>query len=440
VPSEADTTAQQSVDYYNHALEAGNRIGFIYQKLKEPRSYDYDKVENKRYNERLRMPQFPFELEEREAIITFVLGLVADPPREKYIFQPNDRRAALMAGQQVLEKYNCGGCHILQAEQWKISHAPGEFGEQNQNKTFPYLYPRFSPKELETAAKPDHRGQLHSILTGLPTLAKADGLPMLFDLDGLPLENDAEYSTSEIRNAIDLFAPTIIDGHGYMTGQSPVQMPAAQIDARYPTTGGTLTKYLLPVVTALEQQVNSNASGSEAYGWLPPPLMGEGEKVQTAWLHDFLLDPYPIRPAVFLRMPKFNMSSAEASALVNYFAAVDNARYPYTYSDSRQQSRLEAQEDAYVRSLHKAGVIEELPPVGSTQRFDDAMRAVTNGNYCVKCHLVADYAPPGSNRAKAPNLADVYRRLRPEYTRDWIANPKTILPYTSMPVNIPYDA
>jgi hypothetical protein len=32
----------------------------------------------------------------------------------------------------------------------------------------------------------------------------------------------------------------------------------------------------------------------------------------------------------------------------------------------------------------------------------------------------------------------VYRRLRPDYVRRWIANPKRILPYTGMPVNIPY--
>jgi hypothetical protein len=67
------------------------------------------------------------------------------------------------------------------------------------------------------------------------------------------------------------------------------------------------------------------------------------------------------------------------------------------------------------------------------------MKIVVDGNFCVKCHLVADYSPPGSNRAKAPNLADVYRRLRPEFVRNWIANPKMILPYTSMPVNIPYQ-
>jgi len=72
------------------------------------------------------------------------------------------------------------------------------------------------------------------------------------------------------------------------------------------------------------------------------------------------------------------------------------------------------------------------------QRLDDAMKIVLNGNFCVKCHLVGDYTPAGSIRAMAPQLTEVYRRLRPEYVRDWIANPKMILPYTPMPVNIKY--
>jgi hypothetical protein len=73
------------------------------------------------------------------------------------------------------------------------------------------------------------------------------------------------------------------------------------------------------------------------------------------------------------------------------------------------------------------------------QRLDDAMKIVVNGNFCVKCHIVSDFSPAGSVRAKAPNLADVYRRLRPDFVRDWIANPKMILPFTPMPVNIPYE-
>ena len=40
--AESDTVEQETADYYTSQLEAGSRIGFIYQKLKEPRSYDFD--------------------------------------------------------------------------------------------------------------------------------------------------------------------------------------------------------------------------------------------------------------------------------------------------------------------------------------------------------------------------------------------------------------
>ena len=69
--------------------------------------------------------------------------------------------------------------------------------------------------------------------------------------------------------------------------------------------------------------------------------------------------------------------------------------------------------------------------------MDDALKIVTDNNFCIKCHLLGDFAPKGTNSAKAPQLGDVYHRLRPDYVLDWIANPKRILPYTGMPVNIP---
>jgi hypothetical protein len=267
----------------------------------------------------------------------------------------------------------------------------------------------------------------------------------VLDIDGGQLDNESPYAERELKLGLDLYQPAIVDGSPYLTGQQPVFAATGQIDRRYPTWGGVLTKYLLPVVTSLERQANPNASGAEAYGWLPPPLIHEGNKVQTAWLHDFLLDPYPIRPAVFLRMPKFNMSSSEATALANYFAAVDNAEFPYAYAGNRDRQRLSALETAYTQDVKEKGsddkrqVSTESKAPPGMQRLDDAMKIVTNGNFCVKCHLVSDYSPAGSVRAKAPNLADVYRRLRPEYVRDWIANPKMFLPYTSMPVNIPYE-
>jgi hypothetical protein len=151
-------------------------------------------------------------------------------------------------------------------------------------------------------------------------------------------------------------------------------------------------------------------------------LHNEGKKVQTEWLHDFLMDPTSIRPAVVLRMPNFHMSSEEASKLVNYFAAKDNADFPYEYNERRRGDYL--------------AQIEQSHP----ELLDDAMKIVTDGNYCVKCHSIGDYQVKGAIRTLGPNLDEVYRRLRPEYVRRWVGNPQRTLPYTGMPVNIPYDA
>ncbi|MBC7854059.1 MAG: hypothetical protein IAF94_11535, partial [Pirellulaceae bacterium] len=429
--------AAETEEYFHHQLEAGNRIGFINQKLQEPRSYDFKKTHNKRFNERLRMPQFPFTAEQRESVITFVLGLVAEPPRDKYLYKPSARDAALIAGKKVLEKYNCGGCHVLEAEKWKISYPPGEFGVQATNSTYPFLLQHYSPTELAAQATPDNRNELRSTVSGMPAFAKADGQPIVIDeSDGTAVENGSPYDPSAIKYALDLYKPTLVDGGSYITGQNAVMVARRTIDEKVPATGGVLARYLIPRVTKVEQQSNPNASGAEAFGWVPPPLVGEGTKVQPGWLHDFLLDPYPIRPAVFLRMPKFNMTSREATDLVNYFAAHDNAQYPYELTPTRQDSELSRKEQEY-RVLNPP---TDPEAAGRSVRFDSAMRVVTNNNFCVKCHQVADFVPQGSPRALAPNLADVYRRLRPEYTREWIANPKMILPYTSMPVNIPYDA
>ena len=69
--------------------------------MKEPRSYDYAKLATKDYNDRLRMPLFPLNHEQHEEIITFVLGLVADSPREKYVYRPNPRQQAVEAGEPI---------------------------------------------------------------------------------------------------------------------------------------------------------------------------------------------------------------------------------------------------------------------------------------------------------------------------------------------------
>jgi cytochrome c551/c552 len=416
--------------YYADQLHQGSRIGFIYQKLLEPRSYDYNKTANKRFNERLRMPQFPFNAEEREAVITFVLGLVAEPPREKYLYRPDPRAKAIAEGKIVLEKYNCGACHILEADRWKLSFTPGTFEPQAMPDPpiFPFLQAHFPTSEVTKSATPDASNRLHALIAGIPKTTKAEGLPELVTLDDEELVPEDPYDPRDIKLSVDLVQPALIDGSVHQAGLSKVSVPGSTIASAYTGNGGMLTRYLLPRVTSIAQETNANASGTEAYGWLPPPLFGEGKKVQSNWLYEFLLDPYPIRPAVFLRMPKFNMSPDEATKLVNYFAAVDNAAYPYDAAPMRKNDHLAELQAKYAEKAN------------GRNRLDDAMKIVMDRkNFCAQCHQIADFDPGGSPRAKGPNLADVYRRLRPDYLRDWIANPKMILPYTGMPINIPYN-
>ena len=115
--------------YYNDLLHHG-RAGFLWQKLRDPRSYDYLKTETKGYDERLRMPKFPFNEEDIEAIETFVLGLVADPPAKEYIYRPEGPAKARIEGERMLDRFNCAGCHMLKMPEIRYGGARPNHGQR----------------------------------------------------------------------------------------------------------------------------------------------------------------------------------------------------------------------------------------------------------------------------------------------------------------------
>jgi hypothetical protein len=355
---------------------------------------------------------------------------------------------------------------MLSPEEWRIAFPPDQFGEQPVAKTFPFVPTYFAPDTLAASTATDRAGLARVSVAGVPVIDD-NGIPLAFDDAGDPLDDGTAYLPAKLELPFELWRPAAIHGHAYQVGVLPLNVLSGQVERRYASDGGFLTRYLLQRVVALEKQSNPQAKGAEAWGWLPPPLFGEGSKVQSEWLHSFLLNPYPIRPATFLRMPRFNLSPAEATKVVNYFAAVDDADFPYAYQPPPHLAQKEEQYRSALISAAKQPAEAKPAPVQPApvqpapvqpapgeaaqpvqvsevrledrSRLTDAMRIVVNNNYCVKCHRVGDFEPAGTDRAKAPNLADVYRRLRPDYVRKWIANPKSILPYTSMPVNVPYD-
>lgn len=467
-------------DFYEHKLMSGSRIGFIAQKILEPRSYDFEDVENKPYNDRLRMPQFPFDAAEREAVITFVLGLVAEPPVAEFVYNPNPRQKAILEGRQVLAKYNCGGCHMLEMDQWDLAYTPGQMEGTPAQSLFGFLTQgRPVPNP---AMQANRQGKIRTTLHGLPALVKKVGIPKTADAEGtvVPLDDvhkvlagdkaaleKYENAPLNLRYMINLWQPQwIYTPHGEAApgaaprldpqladvGNQEFGLPIGLVEKYRPANSGFLARYLPARI--IEQEVKGIKlpgsddkfikpptpgfdEGSEVWAYGPPPLVYEGKKVQAEWLHNFLLEPYAIRPAVVLRMPKFNMSRREATQLVNYFAAVDDAEYPYrTHPDS--SGRLATTPISLPAIAPPAAPADGAPAPQPRRddRRDQALKFV--GKNCAGCHQVLDYVPAGSPFAKAPNLARVYERLRPEYLRPWIASPPRILTYTKMNINFAY--
>jgi len=345
------------------------------------------------------------------------LGLVSEPPAEQYLasYKDNPRERAIISGTKMVEQFNCAGCHQLDFQRWDVAFKPGELGaDPSAPSDYSFELPHFTPEEIAKSEKEDRSGRLHGQLYGQP-IVNEKGLP------ATQTENEEgdEFEGGGTGVRFVLWHDTLLNGKPWLIGGKMPLVPENRVTKQYAGRGGDLGRWIYSVVVSDEKKVNPNAKAEEAWGWLPPPLIGEGKKVQTKWLHDFLLEPYAIRPAVVLRMPKFNMSSPEASQLVNFFAARDDAPAPYEF-DARTSSD-------YLTSAE----------MQHHNRLADALKVVTSNDYCVKCHFVGDFKPQGGEKTLGPQLDRVGERLRPDYTQRWVGNPKRILPYTGMPTNIP---
>ncbi|MFM8723806.1 MAG: hypothetical protein ACKON9_01635, partial [Planctomycetaceae bacterium] len=112
--TEEEEAREMTASFFYDSLQRHGRPGFIWQKLRGPRTYDFEKTTTKGYDERLRMPKFPLKEDEIEAIATFVLGLVAEPPASQYVYSPPEREKTRIEGEFLLAKYNCTGCHVVE--------------------------------------------------------------------------------------------------------------------------------------------------------------------------------------------------------------------------------------------------------------------------------------------------------------------------------------
>ncbi len=156
------------------------------------------------------------------------------------------------------------------------------------------------------------------------------------------------------------------------------------------------------------------AAAAEAVALSPPLLyneesrIGEGARVQSHWLHEFLRDPSDkVRPWLEVRMPTFGFTELQLNTLTHYFASLDLVPYPF-----------EPAADLDPRMVATGAVL-----FGSAE--------------CVKCHVVAGKLPNQPPSNMAPDLARARARLRPEWIKSWLKDPQRIVPGTRMPQNFP---
>jgi mono/diheme cytochrome c family protein/predicted nucleic acid-binding Zn-ribbon protein len=139
----------------------------------------------------------------------------------------------------------------------------------------------------------------------------------------------------------------------------------------------------------------------------PPPLNGEGEKVQSNWLYSFLKAPISLRPWLEIRMPTFGLSDDHTTRLVNYFNGLSKVEQPFVYIDDRK-----------IPADH----IDAAKQLVSKEFFD-----------CFSCHQQGDRKPEGPMEGWAPDLNMARQRLNPNWIIKWLHDPQKVQPGTKMP-------
>jgi mono/diheme cytochrome c family protein len=363
--------------FFLNSLEHRQRDGFLHQKLMEPRSFDYHRPMS--WDDRTRMPQFRFargpaakpkgeeteaqaearsEAQAREAVMTFILGLYAEPIPFQYLHRPQGDKLAEAKGRLVLETFNCAGCHQVRAGVYEFKRTGSD-----EDPVVKQLTDALDAARKKNYAA-DHFFPDHNAWAGQKQ-PNADRVL----IHGLPAQEDEGKLILRLTQALSFKDANNPEKDDIRAGE-PIEFDDQALRglvARAEPFGGAFPALMVPYLKVHLSSLGNNEDNALAA--LPPPLLREGERVQPDWLFRFLRNPGEIRPqltrkgdletgTVILRMPRFNMSDDDARALVNYFAAADRQGnpnlgidYPYLKIAQQQPGYLQRRTRTYVERL-----------------------------------------------------------------------------------------
>ncbi len=295
----------------------------------------------KRPDEKLKMPNFYLDDEDVELAVQFLMGL-----REDGI--DDSMKRTLAGDEQVVERasrlmteVNCVGCHRIGQEPSRVA-----FGDDLIEEGLDHGLWMANALEVD----------------GEQVLAEGDWFS---DLIWNPEEEDI-YDTDEYFEEAGLE-----DSHLTLYGHGE----------------GEIGQYI------------------EDKALRPPVLNGQGAKVESDWLYEFLLEPYTVRNHVEVRMPTFGFTEAQSRDLAHWFALRDEQDWPFG-SESEQLD-------------------QDLLATG----------AALFGKYnCNSCHPSGSVLPSNPDKLNwGPDLSMAAERLKGRWINSWLHDPQLVSPGTKMP-------
>ncbi len=138
---------------------------------------------------------------------------------------------------------------------------------------------------------------------------------------------------------------------------------------------------------------------------VPPRIVDETEKVQPAWLYNYLNRPFAMRPWLAIRMPLFNLSYEDKATLI---------RLLHSLMSPEKQKAITI---PYETVLTKSDYTQETLDMGEYRFRNDK---------CMQCHPVSftGQLPEGKNLEDLSiNLMTSKSRLRFEWVKNFLRNP-----------------
>jgi len=237
-----------------------------------------------------RMPLFELQAEESNLMVTYLWGAIegTKPPDDRHPTSP--RRKALAAGERVLEKYNCQGCHTL--EMVKLYVRNGD---------------RIESGEVNFKGRVERTEEL----------------------------DRPHWAVDWLRRPADWKSPEV-------SVRYPTLVPSYLVERFEPARGGAYAFRRMPLFEGEEER-------ALALFKMPPSLRTVGRKLDPDWLRRFLENPDRLSETRAAIMPAFALEPDEIEALIEYFRVRDGA-----IPEDRREKLSDAQIASRFETLQKA--------------------------------------------------------------------------------------